>query len=174
MDKKSVGEHTGFRLIVMTAVFVAATLSMSIVIPSIPIPGTHGNINLCDAGILVSALLLGPRVGGVVGALSGFLLDILTGYSNYSIFSFIVHGLEGLIAGWLSVHLSRKYSAIFATICAVIIMVVGYFFADSILYTFAAGFLGIFTNIIQGIVGAAIALFVTPFLKSRVTEFTQQ
>lgn len=89
MDKKSVGEHTGFRLIVMTAVFVAATLAMSIVIPPIPIPGTHGNINLCDAGILVSALLLGPRVGGVVGALSGFLLDILTGYSNYSICSWV-------------------------------------------------------------------------------------
>ena len=32
----------------------------------IPIPFTHGNINLCDAGIVLVALLFGSRAGGVV------------------------------------------------------------------------------------------------------------
>ncbi|MFR0771269.1 MAG: ECF transporter S component [Limosilactobacillus pontis] len=33
----------------------------------IPIPWTHGYINLCDAGILIAALLLGPAYGTAVG-----------------------------------------------------------------------------------------------------------
>ncbi|KRM43731.1 ECF transporter S component [Lentilactobacillus parafarraginis] len=168
MDNKSVGHSSQFRTVILTAMFVAATLAVSMAIPPIPIPGTHGNFNLCDAGILISALLLGPKVGGVVGALSGFLLDILTGYSNYSIFSFIVHGLEGVVAGWLAHRSAKKYASVIAVIVAALVMVVGYFFADSFLYTIYAGYLGIFTNLIQGLVGAVIAMFVIPFLRKRV------
>ncbi|MCP9332617.1 ECF transporter S component [Lentilactobacillus hilgardii] len=168
MDNKGVGQRTQFRTIILTAMFVAVTLAVSMGIPPIPIPGTHGNINLCDGGILISALLLGPKVGGTVGALSGFLLDILSGYSNYAIFSFIVHGLEGLIAGWIKNRSTKKVVDVIAVLVAAVVMVVGYFFADSILYTFSAGFLGIFTNTIQGLVGAVIALAVTPFLRKRI------
>ncbi len=171
MDKKSsVGQNHQFKTVILAAMFVAVTLAISIGIPPIPIPGTHGNFNLCDGGILISALLLGPRVGGVVGALSGFLLDILTGYSNYAIFSFIVHGLEGLVAGWIKNRSTKKYIDTVAVLVAAVVMVVGYFFADSLLYTFYAGFTGLFTNTIQGLVGAVLALVITPLLRKRIHQ----
>lgn len=168
MYNKSFGEPPHFNKIILTAVLIAVTLALSIIIPPIPIPGTHGNFNLCDTGILTSALLLGPKVGGSVGALSGFLLDILTGYSNYSIFSFIVHGLEGLIAGKISRRRDNKYTNVAAVIVGSVVMVTGYFFSDSLLYTIYAGYLGILFNLIQSLVGGAIALFVFPFLKKRI------
>ena len=43
----------------------------------IPVPFTNGNLNLCDAGIVLAALLYGRRAGATVGALSGLLLDLL-------------------------------------------------------------------------------------------------
>ena len=39
-------------------------------------------------------------------------------------------------------------------------MVIGYFFSDAILYTWATGATGIFPNLIQGIVGSVIALLI--------------
>lgn len=47
---------------------------------------THGNINLCDAGIFMAALLFGRRDGLIVGGLSGFILDLISGYSQYMFF----------------------------------------------------------------------------------------
>lgn len=56
---------------------------------------------------------------------------------------------------------------IIAVIVGIIIMVTGYFVVDSILYTVFAGFIGIGSNIIQGVAGAIIACIVTPKLKRR-------
>lgn len=52
----------------------------------IPVPMTHGNINLCDAGIFIAALLFGRKAGLIVGGLSGFLLDLISGYPQYMFF----------------------------------------------------------------------------------------
>ena len=55
-------------------IFAALLLAITIVfgrIFIIPIPWTHGNVNLCDAGILIAAMLLGPVYGTAVGGLGG-------------------------------------------------------------------------------------------------------
>lgn len=47
-------------------------------------------------------------------------------------------------------------------------MVIGYFVADTVLYTITAGVLGIGTNILQGVVGAVVALVLIPALNRAV------
>ena len=84
----------------VTALLTALNIVISRIL-IIPIPFTHGNINLCDAGIFIVAMLYGPWPGLFAGAVSGFLLDLISGYSQYMFFSLIVHGLEGLIVGFL-------------------------------------------------------------------------
>ncbi|WP_295730637.1 ECF transporter S component [uncultured Limosilactobacillus sp.] len=135
----------------------------------IPIPWTHGNINLCDAGIFIAAMLLGPAYGTVVGGLGGMLLDLISGFTQYSIFSLIAHGLEGLVAGLIYQHFgNRKLGQWLALIIGTLVMVAGYFIADSVLYTYVAGLLGIGTNLLQGIVGAIVAMLVVPAIKKRI------
>ncbi len=170
MDRKSVGGKVSSDIfkVVLTAMFIAVTVAISRFF-IIPVPMTHGNINLCDAGIFISAILLGPKVGGVVGGASGFLLDLISGYGQYMWFSLIVHGAEGLIVGLIAgKNANRKWTKLIAVSVGIAIMVVGYFVADSVLYNLYAGYIGIGTNLIQGLVGALIAYLVTPKLKKRI------
>ncbi|GAA2981226.1 ECF transporter S component [Lentilactobacillus parakefiri] len=170
MDRKSVGGKVSSDIfkVVLTAMFIAVTVAISRFF-IIPIPMTHGNINLCDAGIFISALLLGPRVGGIVGGASGFLLDLISGYGQYMWFSLIVHDAEGLIVGLIAGrNVDRKWIKLIAVSVGIVIMVIGYFVADSVLYNIYAGYVGIGTNLIQGAVGALIAYLVTPRLKKRI------
>ncbi|KRK87346.1 ECF transporter S component [Lentilactobacillus sunkii] len=170
MDRRSVGGKVSNNIfkLVLTAMFIAVTVAISRFF-IIPVPMTHGNINLCDAGIFISAILLGPRVGGVVGGASGFLLDLISGYSQYMWFSLIVHGAEGLIVGLIAgKNPDRKWSKLIAVSVGIVIMVFGYFVTDSILYTLYAGYVGIGMNLIQGAVGALIAYVITPRLKKRI------
>ncbi|BAP84735.1 membrane protein [Paucilactobacillus hokkaidonensis JCM 18461] len=156
------------RQIIMPAMFVAATVVISRFF-IIPVPMTHGNINLCDAGIFMAALLFGRRDGLIVGGLSGFILDLISGYSQYMFFSLIVHGLEGFIAGWLGYHASRKMQFL-ALFIGTIIMVGGYFVSDTILYSLTPGLLGIPMNLVQGLVGAVIAWPVSIRLRKYVNR----
>ena len=91
-------QHETLRRLTLSAMLIAVTVVISRLF-IIPVPMTHGNINLCDAGVLIAAMLLGSRDGASVGAISGFLLDLLSGYGQYMFFSFIVHGFAGLVAG---------------------------------------------------------------------------
>lgn len=153
-------------------IFAALLLAITIVfgrIFIIRIPWTHGNVNLCDAGILIAAMLLGPVYGTAVGGLGGFFLDWISGYPQYALFSLIAHGLEGLLAGWLYKKAGKnKFAEYGANLIAILVMVICYFFADSILYNWAAGVLGIGTNILQGIVGMVIAILIVPTIKKRI------
>ena len=63
------------KLMTVTALLTALNIVISRIL-IIPIPFTHGNINLCDAGIFIVAMLYGPWPGLFAGAVSGFLLDV--------------------------------------------------------------------------------------------------
>lgn len=144
--------------------YIAILMAITIVMGRfflIPIPFTHGNVNLCDAGIMLCALLLGPRAGMVVGGFSGMTLDLISGYSQYMLFSLLIHGLEGFTCGWL---FNLTHNKLLATTCSAIIMVIGYFSADSLLYSVSVGSLGIIGNVFQGLIGIIISLIILPKL----------
>lgn len=136
----------------------------------IPIPWTHGNINLCDAGILIAAMLLGPAYGTAVGGLGGMFLDLISGYPQYAVFSLIAHGLEGFATGYLYYraegHKAKQWGAL---LCGIVVMTVCYFLSDSFMYhTFVVGFLSIGGNLLQGVIGMVIAMWLVPQLTKRI------
>lgn len=135
----------------------------------VPIPWTHGNVNLSDASILITAALFGPVGGGLVGGLGTAFLDLISGYAQYAPFSFLAHGLEGLVAGGLFRRFGRKkWGQWLAFAVGGLMMVLGYFLADSILYTWVAGALGIATNLLQAAIGIVVAVVVLPALQRRM------
>lgn len=154
--------------IVVLAMLIAITVVISRIL-IIPISVTHGNINFCDTGIFIASLVLGRRTGMYVGALSGFLLDLISGYVQYMIFSLIVHGIEGYIAGWLG-HNKGNVQKFFALVIAAFVMVVGYFITDTLLYGVAAGIAGVATNAIQGVMTVSAAMAVILPLENRLSH----
>ncbi|MCO0832032.1 ECF transporter S component [Fructobacillus sp. W13] len=144
------------KIITKLAVLTALNVALSYLV-HIPITATSGFINLVEAGILFAALSYGKNAGFIVGAMSGALLDLLAGYPQWIIFSFLIHGLEGYVVGFAAQG-SLKKQIIYSTI-GTIIMLIGYTLAGSFLYNWTAGIASIPTNMIQGIAGAVVAFF---------------
>lgn len=93
------------RLLALAALMAALVFAMTLVRLFPTPPG--GYIHLGDGGINFAAFAFGPWVGGAVGGLGTCLADITGGYFQYAIFSFVIHGLQGIAVGWLSRPMRR-------------------------------------------------------------------
>ena len=78
---------------IMTAVTTVLTMFVKIPTP------TRGYLNLSDTMIFFSAYAFGPWVGGIVGGLGPALSDLISGYPQWAIFTFVIDGLQAVIAG---------------------------------------------------------------------------
>lgn len=65
------------------------------------ITATNGYFNFGEAMVYLAALIGGPLVGLVAGAVGSSLSDIITGYGIYAPGTFVVKGIEGYVAGYL-------------------------------------------------------------------------
>lgn len=126
----------------------------------IRVPTAIGYINLGDAVILISSFILGP-VAFIPAAIGSAISDLIAGYPQYIIPTFLIKGIMGLVAGGylrkVEVTVVKK---IFIGIIAEIIMVAGYFIFESLpfMYGWQAATGSLVFNMIQGI--AAIIIFV--------------
>ena len=142
------------------------------------IPTAIGHINLGDLVILVSSYILGP-FAFVPAAVGSTLADLLAGYPQYAVATFLIKGIMGLVAGLLlkrnsegKVSLARKLSASFVT---ELIMIAGYFAFESLPFMYgveaAAG--SVIPNGIQAsaaIVGAIPLMYVKLFDKYQLSQ----
>lgn len=134
---------------VLAAILTALTVTMSILV-IIPIPGTHGLVTLCEVGIYISAILFGNPVGLVVGGASGFLIDIISGYPIWCLFSLVIHGLQGFVVAYMSKnHKIGLKTIILPLLAGSAVMVVGYALATSLLFGWPAGLASIPSNLLQ-------------------------
>lgn len=157
-------EHTqhSTKQLTMAALFIAMTAVATMVI-SIPIPGTHGFVNLGDSFVLLGGLLFSHYYGALIGGVGSAMADLFLGYSFYAPITFIVKGVEGLLAGWI--YRDSKLSTIIAVVVAVIWMPIGYFIFEALLFGVPIALASVVANYIQGAVGGAIALILFPILK---------
>lgn len=124
----------------------------------IPVPMTKGFLNLCDAGIVLIALLYGANYGGLVGALSGFLLDLLAGAPQYILFSLVIHGFEGWVFGKVIEKEKTPGRLVLAVVLATIIVSCGYLACETFLFKFSTAIIGFPMNILQAIVGSLVGI----------------
>ena len=128
------------------------------------VPVTQGYIHLGDAFVLVSAAILGP-IGVVAAALGSMLADLLGGYFQYLLPTFVIKGLVALVA---CVGLKRKmpfWAEWLVLIAAEAVMVLGYFLAESLMYGTAAAAGAVLPNVVQGIGGVVIGAILIPVFR---------
>lgn len=107
------------------------------------IPTPTGILTLLDVGIYFTAFYLGARQGGIVGAASGFLIDLISGYPQWMFISLFAHGAQGYFGGWTA--RSRWIGLVLATI----VMVGSYFIASTIMYGFGKALPEVLPNLLQ-------------------------
>lgn len=91
--KKALQVNTIPLIAIMTA--VTTVLTMLVKIPT-PI---RGYLNLSDTMIYFSAYAFGPWVGGIIGGLGPALSDLISGYPQWAIFTFVIDGLQAVLVG---------------------------------------------------------------------------
>ncbi|MFD1470901.1 ECF transporter S component [Companilactobacillus mishanensis] len=158
---------------VLAAIITALTVAMSILVV-IPVPATHGLVTLCEVGIYTSAILFGNPVGFMVGGASGFLIDIISGYPVWCLFSLAIHGLQGFTVAFLSKkHKSGIINLLIPLLAGSVIMVVGYYLSTSLLFGWPAGLASIPGNLLQVGFGIVVTILVVGSLRKIKPNWAQ-
>jgi len=144
------------RILAVTAVMTAITFALTRVV-QVPTP-VVGYIHLGDVGVFFSAFAFGPWVGAVVGGLGTALADLTSPYAQWAIFSLLIHGVQGWVAGWISARWQNVQGLLLATIVGGAIVVVGYLLAGTILIGFGAALTEVPLNIVQVAAGAIVSV----------------
>ena len=149
--------------LVKIALLTALTVAVSWLF-IFPVPGTNGFVTLAEVGIYTAAFLLGPLGGFWVGALSGGLIDLFSGYPQWIIASVLIHGIQGGIAGYFF-RKNNRWFDMFGFLSGSVWMVLGYALATGLMYTWPAGVASLFGNTIQNIFGVTLTVFLMSALR---------
>jgi uncharacterized membrane protein len=135
-----------------------------------PIPATSGYFNLGDTIVVITSLTFGPTVGAIAGGLGSGLADLLGGWYNWVIFTTVIKGAEGFVAGTLAgPKESRTMSkTIIAWAAGGLCMVGGYFLVEVFMYGLAGALAELPFNTVQMLVSGLIGIPVASALKSRL------
>ncbi|MEF9933959.1 MAG: ECF transporter S component [Clostridium sp.] len=160
------------KILVQTALGVALVTLCTMVI-KIPIPSTQGYVNVGDAMIFALAISLGKKRAALAGGVGACIADILLGAAIYAPATLIIKAVEGYVCGIIYENIKEK-STLTGTIVSCLIgglvMVVGYFGYEAILYGYIPAAAAIIPNLIQGGASLIIAVPLSKLLTKTVQK----
>ena len=157
--------------LVICAIFIALTYVATWLINiRLPLPGSGGLIHLGNVPLLVAAMLYGRKTGAAAGAFGMGLFDLFSGWTAWAPFTFVIVGAMGYTVGVMAEKKpfsNPTVNNIVSGFLAMVIKVVGYYFAEVILYGNWVSPLGsIPGNVLQvGVAGVIVLLFIQQLRK---------
>ncbi len=152
--------------LVVDALFIALTFVATWLINiRLPFVGSGGLIHLGNVPLFVAARLFGKKTGAIAGAFGMALFDLMSGWTAWAPFTFVIVGCMGFTVGLIAEKKpfkSMMVNNIVSVILAIIIKIVGYYFAEVILYgNWILPFGSIPGNIVQvGVAGIIVLVFI--------------
>jgi len=109
-------------------------------------------------------------IGALAGGLGSGLADPLGGWYNWVIFTAVIKGAEGYIAGYLAgnPHMRTMKKTIIAWLVGGAVMVCGYFVVQVFMYGFSAALSELPFNMVQMIVAGVLGIPISSALKDRL------
>lgn len=154
-------KHLKIKELVYTSLLCAM---LFVITTYISIPTSFGFLNLSDAVIhlLSSSIPLKPLL--FIASVATSLADLIGGYGQYAVFTFIIKFLMALTVFVLYRKLKIHY--LFSIILAEIVMLLGYGLTDVVLSSSWIVFIeSIIANLPQAIVCVVVAYIIHPFFK---------
>jgi uncharacterized membrane protein len=160
------------QVLVINALFVALTLVATMFINlKLPIAGNGGLIHLGNVPLFIAAFVFGRRTGAIAGAFGMGLFDLISGWTIWAPFTFIIVGAMGYVAGLIGEKVPGKRAVVYsiAVIAALLIKIVGYYFAEVVLYSnWIAPFGSIPGNVLQVVFAGLVVVPLVARIKKRV------
>jgi uncharacterized membrane protein len=158
--------------LVINALFVALTLVATMFINlKLPIAGNGGLIHLGNVPLFIAAFVFGRRTGAIAGAFGMGLFDLISGWTIWAPFTFIIVGAMGYVAGLIGEKVPGKRAVVYsiAVIAALLIKIVGYYFAEVVLYgNWIAPFGSIPGNVLQVVFAGLVVVPIVARIKKRI------
>lgn len=159
--------------LVLDALFIAMTYAATWLINiRLPFMGSGGLIHLGNVPLLIAALLFGKKTGFLAGAFGMGLFDLLSGWTAWAPFTFVIVGAMGWAVGLIAEKKPCKknfLNDVLAVIVAILIKIAGYYIAEVILYgNWVAPLGSIPGNIIQVGVAGVLVVILMPQLRKFV------
>ena len=167
-ENPAVMSHSAIRSMVITALAIALTYVFTAFINiRLPIAANGGLVHLGNVALFISAILFGKKTGALAGGVGMGLFDLLSGWTAWAPFTFIIVGIMGFVMGWMTEKKKTYPRIILAMIVVTAIKIIGYYLAEVILYgNWAAPITSVPGNLVQMGVGSLIVLVVIgPILK---------
>lgn len=159
---KRSGNTEKIQFLTVTAIFIALTyVFTAFVNVRLPIAANGGLIHLGNIPLFIGAIIFGKKTGMISGAVGMALFDLLSGWTLWAPFTFVIVGLMGFVVGRMTEKPSHRkfawYAAAIAAACG--IKVAGYYIAEAIIYgNLIAPVTSIPGNLVQIGVAAVITL----------------
>lgn len=164
-------EHNKTFQLVVNAMFVALTFVATWLINiRLPLVGSGGLIHMGNVPLFIGGMLFGRKTGAIAGAFGMALFDLMSGWTAWAPFTFIIVGAMGYVIGWIAEKKPFHHATannLLSVIIAIIIKVVGYYFAEVILYgNWILPIGSIPGNVVQvGFAGFVVILFIEKLRK---------
>lgn len=123
--------------LVINGLFIALTLVATMFINiRLPMIGNGGLIHLGNVPLFLGAFIYGKRTGAIAGGIGMGLFDLISGWTAWAPFTLVIVGLMGYVSGLISEKLSLRpvVANTVAVVAALVIKIVGYYFAEVILF----------------------------------------
>jgi uncharacterized membrane protein len=98
--------------------------------------GNGGLIHLGNVPLFLAAFIYGKKTGAIAGAFGMGMFDLISGWTAWAPFTFVIVGTMGWVAGLISEKIKEKRTLayVLAIAAALVIKIVGYYFTEVILY----------------------------------------
>lgn len=164
--------HVRTKAIVINSLFIALTLVATMFINlRLPIMGNGGLIHMGNVPLFIAAFVYGKKTGAIAGAFGMGLFDLISGWTAWAPFTFVIVGAMGFLAGMIAEKLpgKRLYVYSFAVFAALIVKIVGYYLAEGLLYgNWYAPFFSIPGNLLQVVIAGIIVIPLAERLKKSI------
>jgi uncharacterized membrane protein len=110
------------KLSIRDTITIGMLAAVCTVATTIKVPfGNGAMVHLGSAAIYTFAILFGGMYAGFAGAIGSALFDIAMGFSPYTLWSFVIKGVAGLIAGSISHSGGAKGKSLARNILALVL-----------------------------------------------------
>lgn len=153
--------------IIITGLSIALVLiATKFINVRLPLMGQGGLIHLGNVPLFIVAIVYGRKIGALAGGFGMGLFDLLSGWTLWAPFTFVIVGLMGYTIGLITEKNDGLAWYGIAMAAACVIKVIGYYIAEGFIYgNWIVPMASIPGNLVQIVVAALIVLPVAGRLK---------
>ena len=100
----------------------------------LPFAPQGGLIHLGNVPLFIFAILFGKKTGAIAGGVGMGLFDLLSGWTAWAPFTFVIVGCMGFVMGWITEKKQGFQWYVVAMLAACAIKIGGYYIAEGIIY----------------------------------------